>query len=768
MNVCGIAFTPEIINRINTFVVEQPVLSRRRLSREVAGWLDWRGCDGSLKEMNCRVALLKLHRRGSIHLPEPMCLPPVRYKGKDREAQTEIVPVGCGLSELGVVELIRIGKGDKKLSRIWNELMRWHYLGAGPLCGAQIRYLIKSERFGYLGGFSFSSAAWRLSARDQWIGWEERARRENLSKVVNNSRFLVLPQVKVKHLASRALSLGMNRLSADWKDQYGISPVLVETFVEKERFKGTCYRAANWEYIGETQGRGRQDRTNEKNVSVKDIYVYPLRTDARQILCNGPPRPVEKATAPADWAQEEFGRAQLGDVRRTNRLMTIARDFYARPQANIPQACVNRAKAKAAYRFFEDKHTQMEDILASHYEATVSRISQEKVVLAVQDTTTLNYSLHPATQNLGPIGTIPEVIGLLVHDTLAFNLERTPLGLMDVWCWARDPEDVGKKHRRKSLPIEQKESRKWLRSYRAASEAQKRCPQTLVVSVGDREADIYELFHLAQSDSKGAQLLIRAEHNRLLADGGGYLWDYVRSRDLSGVHMVAVPRRGSQRPREARVEIRFCEVTLKPPQSKKGLAPLTIWAVLGEETGYPESVKNPLQWLLLTTLEVGTYDQAVEKLDWYCARWGIEIYHRTLKSGCKIEQRQLGSADRIESCLAVDMVVAWRIYHLTKLGRETPDVPCTVFFEEAEWKALVAYRTENPIPPEHPPTLREATRMVASLGGFLGRKGDGEPGTKALWLGLQRLDDITYMWQVCMGKPPTRKSPLVSSDPKYG
>ncbi|QOJ05059.1 MAG: IS4 family transposase [Planctomycetia bacterium] len=159
-------------------------------------------------------------------------------------------------------------------------------------------------------------------------------------------------------------------------------------------------------------------------------------------------------------------------------------------------------------------------------------------------------------------------------------------------------------------------------------------------------------------------------------------------------------------------------------------------------------IGNPVKWMLLTTIPVNTFEESVEKLEWYARRWGIEVYHKTLKSGCQIEQRQLGNAKRIEACLAIDMVVAWRIYYLTKLGREVPDVPCTVFFEEAEWKALVAYKTKSPIPPSNPPGLREAVRMVASLGGFLGRKGDGEPGTKTLWLGIQRLDDMTAMWKV--------------------
>ena len=154
--------------------------------------------------------------------------------------------------------------------------------------------------------------------------------------------------------------------------------------------------------------------------------------------------------------------------------------------------------------------------------------------------------------------------------------------------------------------------------------------------------------------------------------------------------------------------------------------------------------------MLLTTVETTTFEAACERIAWYTRRWGIEIYHRTLKSGCKIEERQLGHADRIESCLAIDMVVAWRIFHLAKLGREVPDVPCTVFFEDAEWKALLAYIKQDPVPPPEPPPLREAVRMVATLGGFLGRKCDGEPGTKSLWLGLQRLDDMTAMWKVLM------------------
>jgi len=554
-------------------------------------------------------------------------------------------------------------------------------------------------------------------------------------------------------------------LREDWYERYKIKPVLLETFIEGGRFRGSSYRAANWVYIGRTKGRGRQDRHNEYGESIKDIYGYPLDKDFREELCKGMMEKVAKREEVVDWAEEEFSRAELGDGRRVERLITIARDFYSRPQANIPQACGSRAKTKAAYRFLEGKSTTMEKIQQSHYEATVNRIGKERVVLAVQDTTTLNYSTHPATADLGLIGSkAGGFVGLIVHDTMSFNVEGTPLGVIDVQCWARDPADFGKKHLRHKLSIEQKESNKWLKSFQVAAEVQRRCAETTVVSVGDREADVYELFHCALREAENPKLLVRAEHNRLLADGQGQLYEYLQRKEISGVQTVRVPRKQGQPAREAKLEIRFAEVTLRPPQGKKALGELSIGAVYAKETEVPDGVEA-LGWMLLTTCEVKTFEQAVEKLQWYCLRWGIEIYHRVLKSGCRIEQRQLGSAERIETCLAIDMVVAWRIYHLTKLGREMPNMPCTVFFEDAEWKALVAYKTQNPIPPENPPTLREAIHMAASLGGFLGRKGDGEPGTQTLWLGLQRLEDITEMWKISLSvlAPHLFHPPPVSS-----
>lgn len=755
MIICCQEFTDQIIEWIQKTVDKEPGLSRVALSRKVCERLGWRRANGKLKEMSCRTVLLKMDRRGIIRLPPAAQRPPVRsQKKRGSPAAAVAQPISCPLSEAAPIELVKINSADSKAARIWNQLMgQYHYLGSGPLCGAQIRYLIKSPRHGWLGGFSFSAAAWSVKARDEWIGWNKQARQENLEKVACNSRFLILPWVNIPHLASHVLSLCVKRLSGDWRERYGLELLLLETFVEQERFKGTCYRAANWQHVGGSQGRGRQDGTRLFSKGVKDVYLYPLIPEARERLCESFSKAMEEPPAACkalDWAEEEFGMARLGDKRVSERLLILARDLYDRPQANIPQACQSRAKTKAAYRFFSHPEVNMDKILESHFKTTLNRVSKEKVILAVQDTTSLNYSAHPSTTGMGPIGRSREgVTGLEVHDTMAFNLEGTPLGLLDVRCWARKQSEFGKRSRCHKSPIEQKESYKWLTSFKKVAEAQKNCPGTMLVSVGDREADIYEFFKLALADPSGPKVLVRAERNRLLADGQGPLWESMMQRPVAGIHVIHIPRRGKQPAREARLEVHFGWVKLKAPQRKSKLGgEFKIWAVLAQELDAPAGIE-PLEWMLLTTIEVNVFEQAVERLSWYARRWGIEVYHKTLKSGCKVEQRQFGSADNIKACLAIDMVVAWRIFHLTKLGRETPNVPCTVFFEEAEWKALHTYVYKNPSLPEKPPTLREATRMVAGIGGFLGRKSDGEPGTQSIWLGMQVLDAITAMWSIC-------------------
>lgn len=742
---CGQTFFPEILGRIQRLVDDVPDISRRLLSKSVCEWLDWRHPNGRLKDMSCRKALSQLQKTGHLQLPEAVRIHPgIRQRAVQEPLDRS--PVVCTLQELGEVSLIQVENRLSEHARIWKALMAGHYLGDRLFC-AGLRYLVHSSSHGWLGALAFSTAAFRVAARDLFIGWDDQTRQGNLDRVISNSRFYIHPSIQVPHLASHVLGKTLRRVQGDWQSRYGRTPLLVETFVEQGRFQGTSYRASNWLHVGTTAGRGRQDAAHAATLPPKEMYVYPLHRRWRELL-GGSLRQEPSLPVSGDWAVQEWGTAPLGDARLVERLITIGRDRYARPQANIPQTCGSRAKTKAAYRFFENEMTTLHNLLAPHIEATTKRVAQEKVVLAVQDTTSLNYSAHPATENLGPIGSSPTGIdGLLLHSTLAVNTEGTPLGFLNAQCWARDPAEFGQSNKRQNLPIETKESNKWLISFKATTTAAASCPDTTIVSVGDREADLYELFALAGKTPKAPFLLVRAKHDRTLKQEQKKLSDYLNDCPEAGVQEINVPRQGKRPARIARLSIRYGAITLAPPKQKPDEPELPIWVVHAEELDSAGEAE-PLIWVLLTTVPTNSFEDACERLKWYTLRWNIEVFHRTLKSGCKIENRQLGSANRLEACLAIDMVVAWRIHHLTKLGRETPDVPCSVYFEEAQWKALAAFVTKNPVPPKEPPTLKEAIRMVATLGGFLGRKSDGDPGTQTLWLGLQRLDDITEMWKV--------------------
>jgi hypothetical protein len=285
VRICGQEFSDEICDRIRATLESEPSISRRALSLRVCEWLNWKSPNGKPKEMSCRVALLKLHRGGHLCLPEPGVRPwAVLARERCAPSFPEIESLRCGLKTLGEIQLVFVESKNRPLSRLWNGLMeRYHYLAAGPLCGAQVRYLIESSVYGWIGGLAFSAAAWRVAPRDRWVGWSEEARQANLAKVVCNSRFLLIP--RVPHLASHVLSLGARRVRQDWVERYGVKPMLLETYVERDRFEGTCYRSANWVPVGATQGRGRMDRDRAYGAPVKEVYVYPLQRSARQELC---------------------------------------------------------------------------------------------------------------------------------------------------------------------------------------------------------------------------------------------------------------------------------------------------------------------------------------------------------------------------------------------------------------------------------------------------------------------------------------------------
>lgn len=456
------------------------------------------------------------------------------------------------------------------------------------------------------------------------------------------------------------------------------------------------------------------------------------------------------------WAVAEFAAAELGDVRRTERLVKLASVLSKRPGASLPQACGSRAMLKAAYRFFDNDAVIPKEILSSHVASTTLRITACPLVLAPQDTTSLDWTTHPATEGLGPLCD-PDHRGLFAHTTLAVTPERVPLGLLAQQVWARDPHTVGKRQTRRHRPIEQKESHKWLSSLQAVIAARQRCPKTQFVSIGDREADVYDLF-LADRP-KGVDLLVRAAWNRKVAHPEGYLWDVVATQPISTRLSVGVPRRQDQKARTASLALRFCRVSLCPPRhrAQEQLPPVEVWAVHVLEEA-PPSGTDPIEWLLLSTRAVHTVEDALERVDWYCCRWGIEVLHKVLKSGCRIEIRQLESADGLQRCLLLYSVIAWRILYAVMLSRNLPDLPCTALLEPEEWQALYCTIHQTPTPLCEPPTLRQAVHWIGRLGGFLDRKGDGEPGVTVLWRGFQSLTDLTTMYRILRPQTSTQKN----------
>ena len=362
MVICGRQFSSDMISRIQATVNGEASLSRRKLSRQVCEWLDWRSPSGRLQEMSCRKALAELNRRKVLVLPDRRGTYGFE-RASEARVDIEMPKVSCSLEELGEVQVSPITSRYCRDSKIAGVLLkRYHYLGNGSLRGAQMRYVVTSARWGYLGVLTFSSGTWALGDRDNHIGWSENARRANLQQIVCNDRFLILPTVHVQNLASHVLALTLQRLPEDWQQRYAVRPVLAETFVDPSRFEGTCYKAANWTKVGQTAGR--------RDGVAKTIFLHELSSHWRECLCAEPARPrlgqAVRLESPPTWAHEEFGRVRFYDGRLKQRLYTIAQDFYGCPQGSIPEACADKSRTMGAYRFFQNTKVTMDVLLTAH------------------------------------------------------------------------------------------------------------------------------------------------------------------------------------------------------------------------------------------------------------------------------------------------------------------------------------------------------------------------------------------------------------------
>lgn len=392
----------------------------------------------------------------------------------------------------------------------------------------------------------------------------------------------------------------------------------------------------------------------------------------------------------------------------------------ATPTASVPKACNGWGETMAAYRFFDNAGVDWQAILEPHWQQTEQRMAGQEVVLCLQDTTELDFNGQQA-RGLGPLSYEAQR-GMYIHPTYAVTTAREPLGILDVWMWAREPRDA---NGRRGGP---KESLRWIEGYERLAELAPRLPATRLVYVADREADMLSLMVRAQQLDCPVDWLVRAAHNRCLPDSEK-LWPHVTEGEPLGEIEFALAARPGTKARIVRQQLWARRVELK---AGKGTT-LTVTCIIARENGAPPGAK-PIEWRLLTNRGATSVSEVAELIDWYRARWEIEMLFNVLKNGCKVEELQLGTIERIERALALYLIVAWRIAHLMRMGRTCPDLDARLFFDPDEIQA--AYLLNKKLAPPAP-KLNDVLRMIARAGGFLARKGDGEPGAKTIWEGLR-------------------------------
>lgn len=456
-----------------------------------------------------------------------------------------------------------------------------------------------------------------------------------------------------------------------------------------------------------------------------------------------------------DWVVEELGCIDFGDKRLSDRFIKLVSGLNQQSCASIPGALDTWSETLAAYRFLSNKKVTHEKMLLGHKQATLERIKNEKVVLLPQDTSELNYSSKGDIEGLGPLTTETHR-GFLLHPVIAVTPERLCLGSLSNHMWAR--EGIGNKGLNRDRPIEEKESFRWLKGFEVAEEVAQAAPETLVVSMADREGDIYEFFQLTQGvrEKGGAHWLIRSHYNRVTSKkeyGPNLgLWDVVRKKESVATIEFDLPARGQQQGRRVKQEIRYTRVKLGGSRRKgKGLLSLTVSAVLAIEIDPPSGVK-PLKWLILSSLPISDANGAIRLLNWYLCRWEIELFFKILKSGCGVERLQLEHVDRLFKCITLYMIIAWRIMYVRSMGQKYPDQSCLLVFNDHEWKSVYCRLHQKKALPTEPPSLYEMIILVARLGGFLARKKDGYPGIQTMWIGLQRMHDYAQAWACFQGK----------------
>ena len=458
------------------------------------------------------------------------------------------------------------------------------------------------------------------------------------------------------------------------------------------------------------------------------------------------------------WVEYELERIRLGEQRLNKRILHLLDQASKQPQASINKMFHTRKEIQACYRFFSNDLVDEIKIIEPHLNKTMERINENPIVLCLSDTTSLNYTTRKTLKDSGYISS-NNAHGFFLHATIAVTPDRLHLGIIGQKFWAREKEKKARSSReRETMLFNEKESYRWLEAYRDSCELAKKCKGTKVVHVTDREGDIFEIFDEYQKGTKNADYIIRCNHNRtmyLREKQTNTLIEELQDSKVLGEISFEVIDRESGHTRQVRqsVQVISGEIKSRYGADKPNIkAPLA--AIYLKEIAPPEGVK-PIQWCLLTSLPISSLEEIVKVVSYYLCRWEIEIFFKTFKSGCKVEEKSLRSADRLYPLFSLFLIIAWRMNFLLHMNRVLPSISCVYFFEDSEWKAGYMAALRSKTTPSSPPTLQEMIGYIARLGGYLGRKTDKPPGVKAIWLGICKLTHYADAWDLF--GPETRK-----------
>lgn len=450
------------------------------------------------------------------------------------------------------------------------------------------------------------------------------------------------------------------------------------------------------------------------------------------------------------WIEHELRGCEFPDERLSKRFKMIIEQLATGIGRSLPFACQDWANTKAAYRFLDNPRINEAEILKGHFQATYKRFTASPgTILVLHDTTEFTFR-RKHTEAIGVMhrtltGQRPgrprfhTVGGLLMHNSLVITTEGLPLGLANVKFWTRkkfkDSRALGRKINRTRIPIECKESFRWIDNLKLSNEKlgnPDRC-----IHIGDRESDIYELF--CASVKAKTHFLVRVSVNRLAGDGTHTIQDEMSSERVKAVHRIqVVNNKGIDS--QATLEIRYRRILVNPPIGKHKRYPnLSLTVIHAQERGNPKD-RDPVDWKLVTDLPVTNRHAAIEKLDWYSMRWKIETFHKVMKSGCKAEESKLRTAERLTNLMAIFAIIAWRVFWLSMINRISPDSSAKTVFTETEihiLDQLVTVKNKS-----NKKTVSRYLTLLAKLGGYLDRKHDPPPGNMTIWRGFRRLTDI--------------------------